>query len=155
MLASSATAVYLNNCSQHTASTHHTHAAVPLPARRRHAFAASPTAAATPGKVYLVGAGPGAADLLTLRAAAVLQRADVVVTDALAGTEVLQHCRSECEIVAMGKRGGDDRATSQEDINTLIVERCRAGQTVVRLKGGDPLVFGRAADELRALRQNG
>lgn len=102
-----------------------------------------------------MGAGPGAADLLTLRAARLLQVADVVVMDALVGQEVLQHCAPHCQVVLMGKRGGDDGAANQHDINQALVDLCRAGKQVVRLKGGDPLLFGRAADEIRALRAAG
>lgn len=117
---------------------------------------ALPLAQCTPlGRAVLVGAGPGAADLLTLRGAAALAAADVVVYDALIGEDVLQHCAPTCERVRMGKRGGDAASARQEDISQLLVRHCQAGRTVVRLKGGDPLLFGRAADELRALRAAG
>lgn len=102
------------------------------------------------GKVFLVGAGPGAADLLTLRAARLLSEADVVVADELLGEEVLQHCKPSCEIIRMGKRGGRAKSAKQADINDALVSHCKEGKLVVRLKGGDPLLFGRAADEIRA-----
>lgn len=108
-----------------------------------------------PGRALLVGAGPGAADLLTLRGQAALQRADVVIYDALIGEDILSHCRPQCERVRMGKRGGDATSARQGDINAFMVQQCLQGKNVVRLKGGDPLLFGRAADELRALRAAG
>ncbi|EDQ92408.1 uncharacterized protein MONBRDRAFT_17087 [Monosiga brevicollis MX1] len=111
----------------------------------------SHVAGAHTGKVYLVGAGPGAADLLTLRAARLLATADVVVSDALIGPEILAGVREDCLVITMGKRGGDARATKQTDINTALVEQAQQGRTVVRLKGGDPLLFGRVAEEMRAL----
>jgi uroporphyrin-III C-methyltransferase len=103
------------------------------------------------GKVYLVGAGPGDADLLTVRAARVLARADVVLHDALVSQEVLDLIRSGAEQIDVGKRCGPKRV-SQEEINALLVAKAVAGDVVVRLKGGDPLIFGRAGEEIAALR---
>ncbi len=102
------------------------------------------------GRVHLVGAGPGDADLLTLRAARLLAAADVVVHDRLVGPGVLAHCRPGAELVDVSKRPGGDSA-AQRDINDLLIARARDGLEVVRLKGGDPLVFGRGAEEAGAL----
>jgi len=105
------------------------------------------------GKVYLVGAGPGAADLLTLRAVRILEQADVVLYDALVTDEILALC-PQAEQVSVGKRSGQ-RSTAQVAINQLLVEYAHKHRIVVRLKGGDPMVFGRADEELRALEQAG
>jgi uroporphyrin-III C-methyltransferase len=101
------------------------------------------------GKVYLVGAGPGAADLLTVRAARILAQADVVLHDALVTEEILELCPQAVQI-PVGKRSGQ-RSTAQAAINRLLVECAAQYRLVVRLKGGDPMVFGRADEELRAL----
>src|SRR5690606_21922647 len=111
------------------------------------------SAAQPAGKVYLVGAGPGAADLLTLRAVRILGQADVVLYDALVTEEILALC-PQAEQVSVGKRSGR-RSTAQVAINQLLVEYARKHRIVVRLKGGDPMVFGRADEELRALEQAG
>jgi len=97
--------------------------------------------------VYLVGAGPGDARLLTLRGAELLRRADVVIYDALANPELLQLAPSTAEFVSRGK----NMAMPQAEITALIIQRARAGKTVVRLKGGDPFVFGRGGEEAEAL----
>lgn len=99
------------------------------------------------GKVILVGAGPGASDLITLRGERALRTADVVVYDALAPSELLEVAPAGAERINVGKRGHDPPTRSQEDINNLLVELARAGKTVVRLKGGDPFVFGRGSEE--------
>jgi len=104
-----------------------------------------------PGFVTFVGAGPGAADLLTLRGLRALQQADVVLHDDLANRELLEHCRPGTEFIYVGKRAGTHSAL-QEEINWLLVAHARAGRRVVRLKGGDPTVFGRLGEELHALR---
>lgn len=101
------------------------------------------------GRVVLVGGGPGAPDLITVRGRRLLFQADVVVTDRLGPRELLAALRSEVEIVDVGKVPGGP-ATRQDDINRLLVERARAGQFVVRLKGGDPFVLGRGGEELAA-----
>lgn len=106
------------------------------------------------GYVWFVGAGPGAADLITLRGIQALGQADVVVADELAGTEILGYRAPGAEVVPVGKRAGKHSA-AQVDINRLIVERALRGQRVVRLKGGDPSVFGRLAEEMDALREAG
>jgi uroporphyrin-III C-methyltransferase len=104
------------------------------------------------GKVYLVGAGPGSADLLTLRAFRLIQAADVILFDALVGSEVLQLASSNARLINVGKRSGR-KSFSQEDINALLIYAARSAEVVVRLKGGDPMVFGRAAEEMAALRE--
>jgi len=109
---------------------------------------------ANKGFVWLIGAGPGAADLITLRGLKALQRADAVVFDELANHDLLQNCHPECEQHAVGKRAGRHNA-SQGEINALLVSLAQAGKKVVRLKGGDPLVFGRAGEEIEALRDAG
>jgi uroporphyrin-III C-methyltransferase len=106
------------------------------------------------GKVFLVGAGPGSVDLLTLRAVRAIEDADVVLYDALIGTDILQMARPNSRLINVGKRCGK-KALSQEDINALLVYWARSGDVVVRLKGGDPGVFGRAAEEAAALRSAG
>jgi uroporphyrin-III C-methyltransferase len=103
------------------------------------------------GRVYLVGAGPGDPDLLTARAARLLATADVVLHDDLVPAAVLAGARAGAEVRNVGKRCGV-KSITQPEINALMVEHARAGRSVVRLKSGDPLVFGRAAEEMDALR---
>jgi uroporphyrin-III C-methyltransferase len=104
------------------------------------------------GKVYLVGAGPGDPDLLTLRALRTLGSADVVLHDALVSQEVLALVPPRARILNVGKRCGRKRI-SQEEINDLLLRFASKGEVVVRLKSGDPLIFGRAGEELEALRR--
>ena len=104
-----------------------------------------------PGHVALVGAGPGDPGLLTLRALRVLNEADVILHDRLASTEVLDLARRDALRVEVGKEAGNHHAT-QEQIHALLLQHARAGRRVVRLKGGDPFVFGRGGEELEFLR---
>ena len=105
------------------------------------------------GKVYLIGAGPGAADLITVRGARLLAEADVVLYDALVTPEMLALC-ARAEKISVGKRSGQ-RSTAQTVINAQLVDCARRFKLVVRLKGGDPMLFGRADEELRALEEAG
>jgi uroporphyrin-III C-methyltransferase len=98
------------------------------------------------GKVYLVGAGPGDPELLTLKAVKAIAGADVLLVDDLVNPEVLAHARPEARVIPVGKRGGC-RSTSQEFIERLMISEARAGKRVVRLKGGDPFIFGRGGEE--------
>jgi uroporphyrin-III C-methyltransferase/precorrin-2 dehydrogenase/sirohydrochlorin ferrochelatase len=106
------------------------------------------------GRVLLVGAGPGDPELLTLKAIRALKSADVILYDRLAGARVLEHARREAVLVPVGKSKGS-HSVPQEEIEALMIEHARAGKIVVRLKGGDPLVFGRAGEEIAALRAAG
>jgi uroporphyrin-III C-methyltransferase len=105
------------------------------------------------GKVYLIGAGPGAADLITVRGARILAQADVVLHDALVTHEMLELC-PQARKIAVGKRCGK-LSTAQAFINKQLVDNAEKYRIVVRLKGGDPMLFGRADEELRALEANG
>ncbi len=106
------------------------------------------------GKVFLVGAGPGDPELLTLKAAKVLRSADVVLHDELVSAEILRLIPPTAELVNVGKRCGM-KSVPQEDTNRLLVEHALMDRIVVRLKGGDPFVFGRGGEELEALRNAG
>ncbi len=106
--------------------------------------------AAPPGTVYLVGAGPGDPDLLTLRAHRLLRNADAVFHDDLVPLPILDLCRPGARILSVGKRCGL-KAITQEQINELLIGAARSEQIVVRLKSGDPLLFGRASEEMAAL----
>jgi uroporphyrin-III C-methyltransferase len=105
-------------------------------------------------KVYLVGAGPGDPELLTLKAVRLLAGADVVLHDALVSDAVLAMISPAAEIINVGKRAGHKLLT-QDEINSLLVSCAQARRTVVRLKGGDPSIFGRAGEEIEALRKAG
>lgn len=107
-----------------------------------------------PGKVFLVGAGPGAPQLLTLKAVDVLRKADVVVYDRLVSESILAYAPKNAEKIYVGK-SSECHAFSQQKINELLVRLGLEGKTVVRLKGGDPFVFGRGAEEAEALADNG
>ena len=106
------------------------------------------------GKVYLVGAGPGDPDLLTRKAARLLAEAEVVLYDRLVSNAILELANPAAELVFAGKTEGQQHKV-QEMIFDLLVRYARAGKTVVRLKGGDPLVFGRGAEEWALLREAG
>ena len=95
------------------------------------------------GAVYLVGAGPGDAGLLTLRGAELLRRADVVLYDALVNPALLRLARPDAELISRGK----NMKMPQEEINALLIAKAREGKCVVRLKGGDPYIFGRGGEE--------
>src|SRR5262245_37434910 len=107
-----------------------------------------------PGIVYLVGAGPGDPSLITIRGAECLRTADVIVYDSLANEQLLDDSPPGAERVPVGKRHGV-RAIPQSAINEMLIEYARAGKTVVRLKGGDPCVFGRGGEEMQALHDAG
>jgi uroporphyrin-III C-methyltransferase len=108
----------------------------------------------TAGKVFLVGAGPGDPELLTLKAAKVLRSAEVVLHDELVSAEILRLIPHTAELVNVGKRSGRP-STPQSDINQLLVQYALLEFQVVRLKGGDPFIFGRGGEEMEALRQAG
>ena len=111
------------------------------------------TPSSTLGKVYLVGAGPGAVDLITVRGAALLAKADVVFHDALVEEAMLAYC-PQAEKIAVGKRCGK-HSTAQKFINKRLVDAAQKHQVVVRLKCGDPLIFGRADEEITELEEAG
>jgi len=106
------------------------------------------------GKVYLIGAGPGDPELLTVKAAGLLAIADVVLHDSLVSREVLAMISPATHVVDVGKRAGQKLLT-QDEINALLIDFARTKTTVVRLKGGDPMIFGRAGEEIEALRRAG
>ncbi len=106
------------------------------------------------GKVYLVGAGPGDPGLFTIKGLELLRAADVVMYDALANPELLKECKEGAELIDAGKRARDHHL-SQWQTNELLVEKAKEGKLVVRLKGGDPFLFGRGAEEAEELRKAG
>ncbi len=105
-------------------------------------------------KVYLVGAGPGDPELITLKGLDLIRRADVIIYDRLASEELLENARNAAELICVGKRAGRHTFT-QEEINKILIEKAGEGKVVVRLKGGDPFVFGRGGEEIRALKKHG
>ncbi len=114
----------------------------------------NPTHTAPPGKAYIVGAGPGHKDLITVRGLELLRRADVVIYDRLVAPELLDEVRPDAERISVGKQPGR-HGVDQAAIHRLLVHRVRAGKQVVRLKGGDPFVLGRGGEEALALRLAG
>lgn len=130
------------------------HAPVEEVERRMRAEFGGRSRAPGAGKVFLVGAGPGRPELLTVRAVEVLQRADVVLHDRLVPAEILEVARRDAERIDVGKRAGDHHGV-QSRIHELMVETAGSGKAVVRLKGGDAFVFGRGGEELQHLRAHG
>ena len=123
-------------------------------AARRHMAAELAGDAGCGGAVFLVGAGPGSADLLTLRAHRLLGEADVIMHDRLVGTEILGLARREAELIDVGKTPGT-HCTDQATINALLIRLAGEGRMVIRLKGGDPFIFGRGGEEAEALTRAG
>src|SRR6202035_4433750 len=118
------------------------------------AFAGAQGSGEIEGHVTLVGAGPGDPDLLTIKALRALQDADVVFYDELVSPEILDRARRDAARIPVGRRVGKP-GISQDAINKLMIEAAKSGQRVVRLKGGDPFVFGRGGEEVEALREAG
>jgi uroporphyrin-III C-methyltransferase len=106
------------------------------------------------GKVYLIGAGPGDLDLLTLRAVRMIGQADLILIDDLVNAEITQFAKPEATLRNVGKRGGS-KSTPQREIHELMIRAARSGLCVARVKGGDPFVFGRGGEELNILRKAG
>jgi uroporphyrinogen III methyltransferase/synthase len=107
------------------------------------------------GKVYLVGAGPGDPGLITVRGKRLIEKAEVVVYDYLASPKLLKHAPAVAELVYVGKRGGVCHAHTQDEINQMLIDYAKAGKMVVRLKGGDPFIFGRGGEEIEKLHAAG
>jgi uroporphyrinogen III methyltransferase / synthase len=103
------------------------------------------------GRVFLVGAGPGASDLITIRGADVLSRADVLIYDNLVSPELIRLAPPNAELIYAGKRGGSEKSVEQSELNAMLIAHARKGRIVVRLKGGDPFIFGRGGEEVEAL----
>ena len=108
---------------------------------------------AVKGKVYLVGAGPGDPELITLRAKSLLEKAEVVLYDALVHPNLLKYCPSSCKLIGVGKRKGK-HSEKQSSINQKMLDYAKEGLVVIRLKGGDPLIFGRGGEEMQFLSKN-
>ncbi len=106
------------------------------------------------GTVYLVGSGPGDPELITVKGRELLKKADIVVYDALIDQNILKLCKPDAELIDAGKRGNKHRM-EQWEINRLLIKKAEAGKTVIRLKGGDPFLFGRGAEEAEELRRAG
>ncbi|MEN8256512.1 MAG: uroporphyrinogen-III C-methyltransferase [Thermodesulfobacteriota bacterium] len=109
------------------------------------------TKAEKKGKAYLIGAGPGDPGLITVRGREILKKAEVIIYDYLAGKKLLEYVPKDAEFIYAGKKGGVKHTHTQEEINQMLVDRVRAGKLVVRLKGGDPFIFGRGGEELEEL----
>jgi uroporphyrin-III C-methyltransferase len=106
------------------------------------------------GSVTLVGAGPGDPELLTLKAVRAIASASVILVDDLVNEAVLEHAQTTARVIYVGKRGGC-KSTAQGDIEAMMIDEATRGETVIRLKGGDPMIFGRAGEELAALSKAG
>jgi uroporphyrin-III C-methyltransferase len=106
------------------------------------------------GKIYLVGAGPGDPELITLKAVRIIASADVILVDDLVNPQILIHKRADARVVYVGKRGAC-KSTPQPFIDRLMIQQAQAGYCVVRLKGGDPMIFGRAGEEIAAAQRHG
>lgn len=106
------------------------------------------------GKVYLVGSGPGGCEMLTIRARKVIDQADVILYDQLPGDEVLASLPVTAELIDVGKYGGK-HTREQDEIELLMIQKAKEGNQVVRLKGGDPFMFGRGGEELEICREHG
>ncbi|MDH5297397.1 MAG: uroporphyrinogen-III C-methyltransferase [Desulfobulbaceae bacterium] len=111
--------------------------------------------AVRPGKVYLIGAGPGDPTLITVKGLELLKRAEVLVYDYLASPKLLKYVPKDAKLIYAGKKGGVHHAHTQEEINQMLVDHARAGRVVVRLKGGDPFIFGRGGEEIEELAKYG
>ncbi len=107
------------------------------------------------GKVYLVGAGPGDPGLITVRGKSLLERAEVVVYDYLASPKLLKHVPKDAKLIYAGKKGGVKHTHTQDEINQMLVDWAASGKTVIRLKGGDPFIFGRGGEEVETLVESG
>ena len=105
------------------------------------------------GKVYITGAGPGDPELITIKAIKILRKADVIIYDRLVNPKILKHAKQAKELIYVGKTHGE--AYKQEEINKLIIQKAKEYNTVVRLKNGDPFIFGRGGEECEALKQAG
>ena len=103
------------------------------------------------GMVFLVGAGPGAPDLIAIRGADALRRADIVIYDYLVSPELLKLAPPKAELIYAGKKGGGEKTIAQAELNRMLIDHARKGRVVVRLKGGDPFIFGRGGEEAEAL----
>ncbi|MGW8161173.1 MAG: uroporphyrinogen-III C-methyltransferase, partial [Desulfobulbales bacterium] len=105
--------------------------------------------------VYLVGAGPGDPGLITIRGKQLLEQAEVVIYDYLASKKLLRYVPKDAEFIYAGKRGGATHTHTQDEINQMLVDRARSGKKVIRLKGGDPFIFGRGGEEIEELVKTG